>query len=226
MGTPMKIYNAANLNDLNNDRGQSRDEDALFAAWSEDRQTPAPQPLREWVARYPQYAPTLIAWAADMPLLECALESAAPDPAGEARTLIVGRQALAEMRAQYFAAEANAAPARPLDDLLQAARARGLTAKTLAARLDVGLPLVAKLNQRLVRLATIPDILVQRLANELETGVEQVRAYLARPATLAMSAQYKSDSVPQAAPPEDFTDCVRACSDMTNDQKQFWLEQE
>ena len=219
----MKIYNAANLND---NMSQPRDEDALFAAWSEDRQTPAPQPLREWVSRYPQHAPTLIAWAADMPLLECALESAAPDAAGEAQTLAIGRNALAEMRALYFATEANAAPARPIDDLLQTAKARGLNARTLAARLDVGLPLVAKLNQRLVRLATIPDILIQRLANELDAGVEQVRAYLARPATLAVGAQYKSDSIPQAAQPEDFTACIRACPDMTDDQKQYWLEQE
>ena len=219
----MKIYNAANLN---TETTSPRDEDALFAAWNEDRQANAPRSLREWVNRYPQHAPSLIAWAADMPLLECALESAIPDSNAEAHTLAVGRQALAEMRAQYFAAQPAAAPAAAIDNLLQAARTHGLTAGRLAARLNVGLPLVAKLNQRLVRLATIPESLLQGLADELQTGVEQVRAYLARPATLAASAQYKADSAPQVSAPEDFADAVRACTDMTNDQKQFWLDQE
>lgn len=221
----MKIYNAANLNNANSDAAMPHDEDALFAAWNEDRQAGKPRPLREWVNRYPQYAPSLIAWAADMPLLECALESAAPDRNAEARTLAVGRQALAEMRAYYFAARTEAQPAPAIDNLLQAAKTHGLTAGKLAARLNVGLPLVAKLNQRLVRLATIPESLLQGLADELHTGVEQVRAYLARPATLAASAQYKADSVPQVSAPEDFADAIRACTDMTNDRKQFWLEQ-
>ncbi len=225
----MKIYNAANLNSENSensDAAMPRDEDALFAAWNEDRQARAPRSLREWVNRYPQYAPSLVAWAADMPLLECALESAAPDRSAEARTLAVGRQALAEMRAQYFAAQPEAAPAPAIDNLLQTAKTQGLTAGKLAARLNVGLPLVAKLNQRLVRLATIPQPLLQGLADELHTGVEQVRAYLARPATLAASAQYKADGIPQVSAPEDFADAIRACTDMTGDQKQFWLEQE
>lgn len=206
-----------------------REKDALFAAWSDDRQSGSPQPLRAWPNRYPQYADALIGWAADMPLLECSLENARPDPAGEAQTLAIGRNALAEMRAQYFASAATAAvtaqDAAPLADLVQAAKARGLTAKALAAQVGVGLPLIAKLNQRLICSATLPDELINRMVEALQTSGDQVRAYLARPATLSAAAQYKSDGVPTVSPTEDFAEAVRACVDMTDDQKKFWLSQ-
>ena len=111
------------------------------------------------------------------------------------------------MRAQYFAAvrKVRAEPtppqtAAPIADLVQAAKAQGLTAKALAAQIGIGLPLVAKLNQRLIRLATLPDELINRMAEALQTSGEQVRAYLARPATLSAAAQYKSDGVPSVSP--------------------------
>jgi hypothetical protein len=214
------------------DERAQREKDALFAAWSDDRQAPSPQPLRAWLNRYPQYADALIGWAADIPVLECGLENARPDPVGEAQTLTIGRQVLAEMRAKYFASaemtQTAATPQHttvPIADLVQAAKVRGLTAKTLAGQIGIGLPLVAKLNQRLIRLATLPDELINRLAEALQTSGEQVRAYLTRPATLSGAAQYKSDSIPSVSEPQDFAEAVRTCVDMTEDQKQFWLNQ-
>ena len=203
---------------------QQNEKDILFADWSEDRQSATPQSLRSWLNRYPQYADDLIGWAADAPALECALENAAPDLAGEAHTLTIGRNVLAEMRTRYFAA-LETAPSAVIEDLIQAAKAQGLTPKTLATQIGVGLPLIAKLQQRLIRVSTLPEVLVNRLATALDTGAEQVRAYLARPTTLAAGASYKSDGVPQAAQAEDFDAAVRACTDMNAEQKQFWLEQ-
>ena len=221
MGDPMNqnLYNTADT------ERQQNEKDILFADWSEDRQSGSPQPLRAWLNRYPQHADELIGWAADAPTLECALENAAPDVAGEAHTLAIGRTVLAEMRTRYFAG-LEAAPRAVVDDLIQAAKGQGLTPKTLAAQIGVGLPMIAKLQQRLIRLSTIPEELVNRLAQSLDTGAEQVRAYLSRPTTLAAGASYKSDGVPQAAPTEDFEAAVRACTDMSAEQKQFWLKQE
>lgn len=212
------------------------EKDALFTAWNDDRQSKNPQPLWAWVSRHPEHAEALIGWAADMPLLEYGLENAVPDPTGEARTLSLGRMALAEKRAQYFTAldknkenstTLQTAPGQmaPLSDMIQAAKAHGLTGKALAGQLGIGLPLLAKLNQRLIHLSTLPDELINRLSDSLQASVEQVRDYLARPATLSSAAQYKSDGVPEVADAEDFANAVRACSDMTEEQKQFWLNE-
>lgn len=201
-------------------------EDALYVAWSEDRQTGAPQPLHAWIDRYPEHRHSLIDWATEMPVVEYGLEYAVPDAVGEAQTLAIGKSVLSEMRTRYFAVQTSAAPINtvPINDLVQTAKARGLTAKALAAKLGVGLSLMAKLNQRLLKVGTLPQTLIDRLAAELNTGVAEVRDYLARPATLAAAAQYKSDGVPQVAEAEEFAEALRACSDMTVEQKQFWLD--
>jgi len=206
-------------------RASEFEEDELFVAWSEDRQSATPQPLRAWIERYPAHRRALVDWAIDEPVLDAGLESMQADTRGEARTLAIGKNVLAEMRARYFAPQAVAAPAPAIADLVQAAKAHGMTAKALAGKVGIGLALMAKLNQRLIQVATLPDILVARLAAELKTGVAEVRAYLARPATLATSAQYKSDGVPQVAETEAFAEAIRTCTDMTAEEKQFWLSQ-
>lgn len=228
------IRNIDSRNDDGNSGWAQCEIDALFTAWTDDRQSKNPQPLRSWISRHPQYAEALIGWAADMPLLEYGLENAVSDQAGEARTLSLGRMALAEMRTQYFTSlEKNSIASStaidqtaPLNDMILAAKSRGLTGKALAGQVGIGLPLLAKMNQRLIHLATLPDELINRLANSLQVSVEQVRDYLARPATLSSAAQYKSDGVPQVADAEDFANAVRACPDMTQEQKQFWLNQQ
>ncbi len=166
---------------------EENERDALFAAWSEDRQGRAPRSLQEWIELHPAYAADLIRWAAEAPLLDCALDLP-PDAAGEARVLAIGRQVLAEMRARY-----QTAAVTPLQGLLEAARSRGLTPKALAGRLNVGLSTVAKLQQRHFRLASIPSELIACLADALQVSADQVRDYLRRPPTLAPAASYKSE---------------------------------
>lgn len=193
--------------------------DALYIAWSEDRQTAAPTPLRDWIARHPAHAEELARWAVDTPLLDCAAQRPA-DLAAEAHTLAIGRQVVAEMRARYLTVQ----PA-PLKGLLETAKACGLTPKALAERLGVGLSTVAKLQQRHFRFASLPAEIIARAADALQVSVGQVRAYLQQPPTLAAGASYKSDSVPRAAAQEEFAQAIRSSRDMTEEQKAYWFTQ-
>lgn len=209
-----------------NNLGRTREEDALYIAWSDDRQSASPQSLRTWIERYPEHRRALIDWATEEPVVEAHFQVVQPDPQAEARSLAIGKQVLAEMRASYFAQRTAVAEQKSaITDLVHAAKAQGLTAKVLAAKLGIGLTLMAKLNQRLLQIATLPDTLIERLAVELKTGAAEIRAYLARPATLASAAQYKSDGVPQVAQTETFKEALRVCNDMTAEEKQFWLSQ-
>jgi transcriptional regulator with XRE-family HTH domain len=192
--------------------------DALFAAWSADRQAEAPRPLADWITAYPDHAEALVLWSVEAPITDCALH-APEDPAADARVLALGRQVLAEMRARQTAA----APAR-LESLLETAKKQGLTPKTLAERLGVGLSLVAKLQQRHLRFATIPAELIQRMADALQVSADQVRDYLRQSPTLAAGASYKSDGVPQTTGQEDFAQAIRNCRELTEEQKGFWLK--
>jgi transcriptional regulator with XRE-family HTH domain len=191
--------------------------DNLFARWEDDRRSASPRPLRDWLAAYPDFASDLVEWAAGAPLTDYA-ETLPADPDGEARTLDAALLRVAEMRAAYLADT----PA-PLASLYEAAKANGLTPKTLAERLGVGLSTVGKLQQRLFRVASLPEALLRRLADALNVTTAQVLDYLRQPVTLAPRASYKADGVPQVAAQEEFAQAVRACRDMTDAQKAVWL---
>lgn len=189
--------------------------DALFAAWSEDRQMGSPKPLRAWIAEHPGYEDDLIQWATDAPVSEIAYRLDA-DPEGEARTLAIGRKVVAEMRARYEA---------PLSGILAAARSRQMDSEALAAHLEMSEPLIFKLERRLLRFASIPSALVERLAETLQVSARQVNDYLRQPPTLAAGASYKyvAEDKPRAAH-QDFSEAVRADYDLTDAQKAYWLD--
>ena len=192
--------------------------DDLFIAWSEDQHTAAPRPLTEWIAAQPECAAALIQWTAAEPVLEYAASLPENAP-GEAKTRAVGRQVLAEMRARYTV---QSAPVLTIISLQDAAKAQGKTLKTLARQIGIGFTVACKLQDRLIHAATVPQALVQRLADALGLSGEQVRAYLQQPPRLAAGAMYKSDGVPQAAAPQDFTEAVETAADMLPADKNFW----
>lgn len=203
--------NVEDLNDLNLDR--------LYAAWKDDRGSAAPTALREWTARYPAHANELAQWTADVTVTACEADlSGSEIDRAEQRALEIGRNIVAARRARYTVA---AAPA--LADIYSAAKSCGLNPRSLASRLGVGLAVVAKLQQRLIRFSTIPAAVIDRLAMELQVSAQQVSDYLRQPASLAAGASYKSAGVPQASAQEDFAQAVRSCADMSAEQKALWL---
>lgn len=186
--------------------------DAVYIAWSEDRQTAAPQKLGEWIAANPAHSAELIQWAADEAVAESAAVYSA-SPTAEARAIEIGRQAAARMRAQ------TAAPVR---SLLTLAQQQNLDTDALAERLSLSEPLIMKLERRLLRVATVPAQLIQSVAETLRVTAQQIQAYLALPAALANKVSYRSETVPQAMQ-QDFAQAVRNDYELTDDQKQFWL---
>lgn len=193
--------------------------DALYARWQDDRRSAQPTALREWLAGYSTCREELIRWTADAPLYEPADETAVSTEE-EAQVLKIGRDILARKLAAY-----NASPDRPtVRDLYALAKERGLKTRDLAVALGIAPEIVAKLQSRLIRCATIPASFLELLASTLSAPVEQIRAYLEQPPALAQGALYKSDAAPQAGDAEEFTAAIRSCRAMTEPQKQRWLE--
>src|SRR5579859_228943 len=194
--------------------------DALYAAWRDDRNGPNPTPLRLWLARVPAYADTLVEWTTDAALTECA-DALPEDPALVARTVEIGERSLSAFR------DRKAAHTQPaLTSLKEAAARRGITLKTLADSLELGLPLVAKLEQRLLRLESLPARLIDRLADSLQVSTRQVRAYLGQPPKLSSAALYRADAAPRTGAQEEFEHAIKTCAGMTAAQKQAWLDAE
>ncbi len=190
----------------------------LYVLWRKDREEAAPRPLRDWIADYPTFADDLGQWASELPLLESAYSL--PGEAAEvARLGRVGRAVVAEMRAKYGMART------PLNSLAEGAKRRGLRLPEVAKRLGVGMPIVSKLDQRLLQFATLPDALLQKLAETLEVSLNTVQDYLRQPPTLASSAAYRytGDAAPQVLAQESFEDAIRGCPGMSEAQKTLWL---
>jgi transcriptional regulator with XRE-family HTH domain len=191
--------------------------DALYAAWSDDRTGATPKPLRDWIAKFPAHAAQLVDWTTDRPLVDCA-DNLPHDPALEQRVAQIGVRALQQFRSRA------AAESRPLVSLKAAAERRGLTLKSLAGAMDLGLPIVAKLEQRLLRAESIPGRLLDRLADTLQVTRDQVAAYLSRPPALSATALYRADSAPKTGDQEEFNRAIETCAGMSAEQKRAWLE--
>jgi hypothetical protein len=189
--------------------------DRLFIEFAQDRQSNTPRPLVEWIASNPDMKQDFVAWAADIPAMDYA-EGQPADAAAEAHTLHVGMGVLKKLG---FTLEESV----PFSSLNEAARQQGVSPKQLAQKLGVGVTLFAKLNRRLLNAATIPVRLIERLAEELKISVEQTRAYLSQPPTLAAGAMYRSEQAPEVTEPQDFADAVRVSSDMSDTEKAVWL---
>lgn len=196
----------------------SGDRLALYSAWSEDRNSSAPTPLKTWIARHPELANEIVRWATDAPILAYA-DSLLSDEATEARAQSLGKLALAEVRARYETGRVSA-PA----SLIDTAKQKGWTVQSLTERLNIGRTTLAKLEQRLFRAATVPAQLVEALADALQVNPAQVKNYLNQSPTLAAGASYKSDGVPAVSEQEEFARAVRDCRDMTAEQKAYWLK--
>ena len=192
--------------------------ETLYVQWRQDREQASPRSLQGWIAEHPDFAEDFVGWAVDLPLWE-GLKYRRDDPAEEARLAKIGRSVVAEMRARY-----GMAPT-PLDSLADAARRQNLRLRDVADRLGIGMPIVSKLEQRLLRYASLPEALIRKLAETLEIGMEAVQDYLRQPPTLAAGAayQYTGKTAPQVQGQVDFADAVRTCPAMSEANKQIWL---
>lgn len=191
--------------------------DALFIDWSNDRASASRRPLAEWLSAHPAAAADLIAWTADEPVIADA-EAREPDPSLVSHAEDAGLRALADLRARMTPASRTAA----IQSLLVAAKTSGFSPATLALRLGVGVSIVAKLQQRLLRAATVPEELIRNLADALKADVQQVRDYIALPPTLAVGSEYKASGVPKVGEQQDFDEAIRTSLDMSPAAKARW----
>lgn len=174
--------------------------------------------LRLWVANYPQFAAELMDFAAAR-----AVARHSPDhefsPEEEKRHQASG---LTILRAALETKRPGEPPALP--SLIGTAREKGLTRKSFAAALGLSVSLVQYLEKRRLEFATIPRMLVARIAGVLETGEELVAGYLDQPPVAATSASYKAAERPAGQPPKSFAEAVRTDQQLSDEEKRRLLE--
>ena len=125
--------------------------------------------LVEWVARYPQYEQELTRFTVEWGRVEYAPEMVAESPA-ELEAAAQRHIALLRERGLLYSVESA------LAGLVEEAGARGLSKKQLAERSGLTVPLLTKLDRRLIRYASIPGEVVSRVAAALGSQAGAVAA--------------------------------------------------
>jgi hypothetical protein len=161
--------------------------------------------VADWATRYPAQAREFAYLAADR-----AFPASSADTT---RAQAIGMSVLREKRMAYSAVT--------FASLKSIAEAKGHTAESLAAALKLPLGLFWKLHRRLVSFETIPQMLINQLAEKLDRSVDEVARYLRQPPQLAAGASYRSDTAPQAIQ-ESFTSALTNDPDTTNEMRQSW----
>jgi transcriptional regulator with XRE-family HTH domain len=177
-------------------------------------QQPNQAALVEWVARYPQYEDELTNFT-----VEWARVEHAPDAPAESPALVEAaaerHMAMLRERGLLYAVDGAAA----LAGLVEEAEANGLTKKQLAERAGLTVPLLTKLDRRLIRFASIPGEVVSRIAAALDAQADAVAAYLQGGPRLAQAVSYKAEEAPTLPEPQDFVDAVRDDPVLTPEQR-------
>lgn len=180
--------------------------------------------LGEFMRRFPQFADELMEYAATASITESS--PARATDADEERLVRSGMETVARVlaarRDQTTAKAGSATHAASFATLRREAEGRGLTLATLAARLDLSVPVVAKLDRRLIRFASIPNELIARLAAALEGTEAAVADYLRGGARFATGAAFLADEAPRMPDQQDFSEAIETDLTMSDEQKRAW----
>lgn len=186
---------------------QHRDQelDDVLDAYVAESTVPSQEHLAAWTRRYPHYQRELAEFTATWSMMAW-LPPSAP-PAGEAALVRRGMGAIAGLLQRPGAPRATPAA---IASLLEEGRARGLAGAALAERSELSIPLLLKLDRRLIRFATLPRQIVERVAGAIERDAASVAAYLQGAPRLAAGASYHASEAPALGAQEDFAAAVRA----------------
>ncbi|MGI8654395.1 MAG: hypothetical protein ACR2LC_04175 [Pyrinomonadaceae bacterium] len=180
--------------------------------------------LAEFMRSYPQFAVELMDTAATTSIIE---NSPATASDAEQENLIVqrGMETAARLLAARRSTMNLSGQVAPLASLRKEAEARGLTIQSLAAATDLTVPLIVKLDRRLIRFASIPRQAIERIAGALHRTTEGIAAYLsAGDPQFAAGAHFLAETAPQMPVQQDFFDAVETDLNLSDEQKRVWRE--
>ncbi|HET9494753.1 MAG TPA: hypothetical protein VFR15_11025 [Chloroflexia bacterium] len=175
---------------------------------------PSHPALVEWVARYPQYTDELTRFTVEWARVEHAPDAPAESPS-QIEAAVQRHMALLREQGLLRSVESAA----EIAGLVEEAEAKGLTKKQLAERIGVSVPLLTKLDRRLIRFASIPGELVMQVASALSSRFDAVAAYLQGEPLLARAVSYKADEAPTLPEQQDFAEAVLDDAALTPEQR-------
>lgn len=170
--------------------------------------------LARFAARYPQHARALFEFSANLAVME---ELSLPESNENLPLSSRGEETIKRLLQQRFS---DSEP--QLTGIIVEAKKRDMSAVDLARVARLSVPVVVKLDRRLIRFASIPRLAIERVAGALNRSFESVNEYLQGAAVLAPAANYRSDSAPQIPEQQDFFDAIEADLNLAEEARDEW----
>ncbi len=188
------------------------------------RQLPTKDAVAATIAEYPQHAELI----ADYAYLQNRREQMAASDIAAQRVEAIAAQLIQQRRAQIVLSP-------QFKGIFAAAKEKKLDLKGVGQRMGVGMTILAKLERRLIAVASIPKSLIEELAQELNEPVERIRLYLSGSPTLSSQASYRAKETPAlretasgVPSQEPFMEAVRTsvfAGEMTQEQGLLWNDE-
>lgn len=179
--------------------------------------------VSKYIKDYPQYRNELMDFAARWSVLKHAsLDTSAME--NEERIDANGRETVLRIVREKRANVAqSSASASAVNSLLETAKTNGLNIRQLAIETGLSIPIIAKLESRLIAFASIPKEAIERIATAIKTTGEQVTSFLKGAPQFASDASYKSETQPELPEQQNFYEAVRSDLNMKKEEKDFWM---
>ena len=204
---------------MNTETDTARDFESVALAFVEELTQGEAGALPRYLDQYPRYARELSVLA---------FESAAGEEQRITGKLVAAPAALRErLRADAHAALLPGAGSAVTSLLARARAYAGLNPRALARRLDIGVDVLALLEERHVAPDTVAAPFLARLAATLGSSAEAVRSYLAGPPlTPARGVAYHAPKGHTPARRISFDEAISQSNLTTPAQKARWLDAE
>lgn len=186
------------------------------------RERGEPSALASTLASYPQHAFELTEFDAAL-TATTGYENEPLTPAIEGIALRARERAFAILFPETTVTKPATLSQRVFGSLKELRQARRISPVAAAKQLGIGVDVLTNIEHGKVRVATIPERLLQRLGEVLNTTAEQVRLTLQHQASI-VPAFNRGTSGAGEEPELDFAQAVRLSPNMTADEKASWLE--
>lgn len=172
-----------------------------------------------WIKRYPEYEREIIDFTVDWLMSEYVAPALGEeDPELTEEGLQRHRAVIREIVNRQTTAQAG------IEGLLAEAKVRGISRKQLADAVRLTIPLIDKLDQRLIRYSSIPRGIVEAVAQVLGRQVDVVAQYLQGAPLLPAGASYRADEAPSLPEAQDFSQAVQSDRTLSPERKRELLK--
>jgi transcriptional regulator with XRE-family HTH domain len=216
---------AGGTGNMNNDTNKQTSLSDVLDALQLSGETLTPEILEGWMSRYPQFEREIMNFAA----FDAIISHSPDNPENTVISREASRRSLAKVKeivAHAFAENSNVnAAAEEIISLTEAGERQNLRFPQIAMRAGLSIPLLANLEQRFVRFASVPEEVINKLADVLKISARSIAAYLQMPPAMTMDANFKSQDQPQLPEAQaDFFALVDADPMLTREQKRNLLK--